>query len=126
MANSQWTLKVLFYDFENKYNAEIHQNGLFCCCDTSTCVEELADLHTNCSDRCDTSFNLSIAPCNASRGELCSAHSTGAGVTLNGPSFMNYSYFFDLESDQRPENVRCSKENFMVQMNVEHKNVTCR
>ena len=98
---------MFLHQFENKYNVELNDNGRFCCCDDGTCVINLADLPTNCSNKCDTTFIVSIAPCNVSNGTLCSDESTESGVTMNGPSFVNYGYFFDLASNQRPENVSC-------------------
>ena len=121
MVNCQWTLKVLLYQYENKYNVEINENGLFCCCDAGMCVKELVDLPANCSDRCDTSFNLTIAPCKASNGSACFAESTESGVTSNSPSIVQYGYFFHFASNERPENVRACKLSTLRGINAQHR-----
>ena len=118
MVNCQWTLTVLLYQYENRYNAEINENGLFCCCDGGFCEKELVNLPTNCSERCDTSFEVRIAPCEANDETLCSAESTESGVITNSPSSVQYGYFFHLTSNERPENVIPLKESFIHDLQI--------
>lgn len=101
----EWTLDALLHRYENKYNVEINQNGRFCCCDTTICEMKLENLPTNCSESCDTSFNVSIAPCNSREHMPCFTQSTKSGFNRNVPFFVEYNYFFHLTSEAQPENV---------------------
>ena len=79
-TNCQWMLDVVLSRFENGYNAETRNSGdLVCCCDTDEdmCVENLGDLPKDCTNECDTWFEVSVSPCESqmNRPWLCSLSS---------------------------------------------------
>ena len=82
----------------NMYNVEIRNNDNICCCDASTCFNNLDDFSVDtCDPRCDTYFVLSFmecqdfAPCPVTK---TTDVSTNSDTTTN----VNYKFSFNVSS----------------------------
>ena len=105
-VSCQWTVDLRLHQFDNKYNAEMDEEGRLCCCDRITlCRSGLANLLKDCPDLCETSFNVSVAPCTPTEEMPCFVETTQVESIAPGTSFAEYGYFFHLSSNAKPENV---------------------